>query len=145
YALTALWYDRQRYLAGVLAVAFSALLIAVQWGMLLGMFTFASLTIDRARADIWLGGPGVHTADLARAISERHLARLASQPEVEQAEVFVQQRSLWMRPDGSPEVCLVVGVRLEEGSLGAAAALTPDLRARLAEHGAIVVAESDVE
>src|SRR5437773_1708945 len=145
YASTTLWYDRQRYLPGILAVAFSALLIAVQWGMLLGMFTFASLTIDRAQADIWLGGPEIHTADLARAISERHLARLASQPEVKQVEVFVQQRSLWMRPDGSPEVCLVVGVRLEEGSLGAAAELTPDLRVRLAEQGAVVVDESDLE
>src|SRR5438874_459321 len=107
--------------------------------MLLGMFTFASLTINRARAKIWPGGPGVHTADLARAISERHLA---CQPEVEQAEVLLQQRGLWMRPDGSPEVCLVVGVRLEEGSRGAVQELTPDLRVRLAEHGAIVVDES---
>src|SRR5438067_1688178 len=107
YALTALWYDRQRYLPGVLAVAFSALLIAVQWGMLLGMFTFASLTIDRTQAHIWLGGPSVHAADLTRPIPERLLARLARQPEVDQAEVFVQQRSLWIRPDGSLEVCLV--------------------------------------
>src|SRR5438132_14142879 len=86
YALTALWYDRHRYLPGVLAVAFSASLIAVQWGMLLGMFTFASLTVDRTRAHIWLGGPGIDTADLARPISTRNLTRLVSQPEVEQAE-----------------------------------------------------------
>src|SRR5947207_9451910 len=101
YALTALWFDRQRYLPGALAVAFSALLIALQWGMLLGMFTFASLTIDRARADIWLGGPNVHTADLGRPISDRHLARLTVQPEVEHAEVYLQQRNHWIRPDGS--------------------------------------------
>src|SRR5437763_16525698 len=101
YALTALWYDRQRYLPGVLAVAFSALLIALQWGMLLGMFTFASLPIDRAQAHIWLGGPNVQTADLGRPISERLLTRLANQPEVEQAEVYLQQRNHWIRPDGS--------------------------------------------
>src|SRR5437660_3395397 len=93
YALTALWYDRQRYLPGVLAVAFSALLMALQWGMLLGMFTFASLTIDRAPAHIWLGGPHIDTVDLGYPISERHLARLARQPEVEQVEVYLQQRS----------------------------------------------------
>ena len=91
YALTALWYDRQRYLPGVLAVAFSALLIALQWGMLLGMFTFASLTIDRAHADVWLGGPSVQAVDLGRPIFERYLTRLAGQPEVERAEVYLQQ------------------------------------------------------
>src|SRR5436305_1516193 len=119
YALTTLWHDRHRYLPGVLAVSLSALLIALQWGLLLGMFTFASLTVDHAQAHIWLGGPHVHTADLARPISDRHLARLESQPEVERAEVYVQQRSLWIRPDGDVELCLIVGMRLEDGTLGA--------------------------
>src|SRR5437763_3039535 len=145
YALTALWYDRQRYLPGVLAVAFSALLIALQWGMLLGLFTFASLTIDRANADVWLGGPEIQTADLARPIFERYLTRLAGQPEVERAEVYLQQRSHWVRSDGGLELCLVVGVRLGDGSLGAVPELTPDLRVRLAERGAVVVDESDLE
>src|SRR5438067_6183828 len=99
YALTALWYDRQRYLPGVLAVAFSALLIAIQWGMLLGMFTFASLTVDRAPAQIWLGGPDIQTVDLGGLISERQLARLARQPELEHAAVYLQQRSHWIRHD----------------------------------------------
>src|SRR5438067_12038839 len=138
YALMALWYDRQRYLPGVLAVALSALLIALQWGMLLGLFTFASLTIDRAQADVWLGGPDVQTADLARPIFERYLTRLAGQPEVERAEVYLQQRSHWVRSDGGLELCLVVGVRLDDGSLGAVPQLTPDLRVRLAERGAVV-------
>ena len=63
YSLATLWHERQRYLPGVLAVGFSALLIAVQWGMLLGMFTFVSLTVDRTRAHVCLGGPGIDTAD----------------------------------------------------------------------------------
>src|SRR5947209_15248432 len=104
YALTALWYDRQRYLPGILAVAFSAVLIALQWGMLLGMFLFASLTVDRAQADIWVGGPNVRSADLCRPIPERYLERLANQPEVEYAEVYLQGRTLWIRPDGSLEL-----------------------------------------
>src|SRR5205085_308846 len=40
---------------------------------------------------------------------------------------------------------LVIGVRLEDGSLGAVPELTPDLRHRLAERGAVVVDESDLE
>ena len=39
YALLTLWFDRQRYLPGVLAVAFSALLIALQCGLLFGLLS----------------------------------------------------------------------------------------------------------
>ena len=37
YSLATLWHDRQRYLPGMLAVAFSAVLIALQCGLLLGL------------------------------------------------------------------------------------------------------------
>ena len=36
YSLATLWYERQRYLPGVLAVGFSALLIVLQFGLLKG-------------------------------------------------------------------------------------------------------------
>ena len=47
YTLSTLWYERQRYLPGVLAVAFSALLIALQCGLLLGLFSITSIPVDR--------------------------------------------------------------------------------------------------
>src|SRR5262249_55014337 len=130
YALTSLWHDRQRYLPGVLAVGMSALLIAVQWGLLLGMFMFASFNIDRARAHIWVGSPNVRSVDLARPISERHLSRLTNQPEVEYAEVYLQDRTHWIRSDGGVELCMVIGARLENGALGAVPELTHELRHR---------------
>ena len=49
YSLATLWYERQRYLPGVLAVAFSALLIALQCGLLLGLFSITSIPIDHNR------------------------------------------------------------------------------------------------
>ena len=50
YVLCTLWHERQRFLPGVIAVAFSAALTALQGGLLLGMFAFVSLPIDHARA-----------------------------------------------------------------------------------------------
>ena len=55
YALSTLWYERQRYLPAVLAVAFSCLLIALQCGLLLGLFSITSIPIDESSADIWVG------------------------------------------------------------------------------------------
>ena len=52
YALLTLWFDRQRYLPGVLAVAFSALLIALQCGLLFGLLSVTSIPIDSTTASV---------------------------------------------------------------------------------------------
>src|SRR5438309_1651240 len=68
YALATLWHDRSRYLPGIGAVAFSAVLIALQCGLLLGLFSITSIPIDHTRADIWIGSPEVLSVDLGRPI-----------------------------------------------------------------------------
>src|SRR5207248_1203973 len=83
YSLATLWHERQRYLPGVLAVGFSALLIALQCGLLLGLFSITSIPVDRTRADIWVGAPQVLSVDLGRPVPESYLSRVAAQPEVE--------------------------------------------------------------
>jgi putative ABC transport system permease protein len=145
YALTILWHDRLRFLPGVLVAAFSALLVALQCGLLLGMLAFASIPVDHASADIWVGAPGLVSVDLGSPIAASHLARLAVQPEVEQCEVYLEAFAYWSRPDGSAELCMVIGSRLDDMALGAVCELTPDLRARLTEPGAVVVDESDLD
>ncbi len=143
YSLTILWHERQRYLAAVLAVAFSALLVSLQCGLVVGMLSFATLPIDYTHADIWVGGPALASIDLGTPIPERFVTRVAANPEVERCEVYVQAFSSWSRRDGTTELCMVTGSRLGNGSLGAVDKLTPELRSRLAEPGAVVIDESD--
>lgn len=145
YSLATLWHERQRFLPGVLAVAFSALLIALQCGLLLGIFSITSIPIDHTRADIWLGAPEVLSVDLGRPIPENYLSRLASQPEVERTEVFLQGFTYWSKPNGGTELALVIGCQLEDGALGSVNELTLELRARLTEPGSIVVDEKELE
>src|SRR3954447_4061743 len=144
YSLATLWHERQRFLPGVLAVAFSALLIALQFGMLLGLFSLTSIPIDHTHADIWVGAPAVLSVDVGRAIPESYLARVLAQPEVESAEVYLQGFSYWVKPNGGSELCILMGSRLDEHALGAVDELTPELRALLAEPGAIVVDKSEL-
>src|SRR5205807_8445586 len=95
YSLATLWYERHRFLPGVLAVGFSALLIALQCGLLLGLFSITSIPIDHTNADIWVGNPDVMSVDLGRPIPEEWLARILKQPGVASAEVFLQGFSYW--------------------------------------------------
>jgi putative ABC transport system permease protein len=145
YALATLWYERQRYLPGVLAVGFSALLIALQAGLLLGLFSITSLPIDHSHADIWMGAPNVLSVDLGEPIREGHLGQVASQPEVVRTEIYEQGFAYWSKPRGGRELCMVIGSRLEPDSLGKVDALNEELCMRLTEPGTVVVDESDLD
>ncbi len=144
YALQILWFDRSRYFAAVLAVAFSALLICIQFGVLLGTFSLTSIPIDLAPADIWIGSPDVVSVDVGRSIPRYYLTRLAMQPEVEFTECYVLGFNYWTRPDGGAELCILVGASLADDSLGAVPQLTPELRSLLTEPGAVVVDRSEM-
>jgi putative ABC transport system permease protein len=151
YSLTTIWYERQRFLPAILAVSFSAVLVTIQAGLVLGLISMMSLPGDRATADVWVGYPGVRSVDLGRPIPERWIVRVAGHPEVERAEIAVLGFSLWTRRAGAAnatvsEACTVVGTRLDPDSLAAVEAVreNPDLLARLSEHGAVVVDESEL-
>lgn len=144
YALAILWHERQRFLPAVLAVGFSALLAALQFGLLLGTFSTVSIPIDHSEADIWVGAPGVVSVDVGGRIPEAWQARL-DMPEIVQTESYIQGFHYWEKPGGGSELCIVIGSRLHEHALGAVRALTPVLRSRLSEPGAVVVDEADLE
>ncbi len=144
YTFSTLWHERSRFLSGMLAVAFSAALIALQTGLLLGLFATTSAPIDFSAADIWVGSPRVLSVDLGRPISENHVARVASQPAVEAPETLVLDYSYWYKHDGSKELCIIIGSHLTPGALGAVQQLSPDLRALLSEPGAVAVDRSEL-
>ncbi|HXG13018.1 MAG TPA: ABC transporter permease [Gemmataceae bacterium] len=144
YSLATLWHDRNRFLPGVLAVAFSGLLIMLQSGLLLGLFSLTSTPIDHAGADVWVGHPTAGSLELGRPISERWVNRVAMEPEVTRSEAYLQAFAVLRKPDGGSELCTVIGTRLDDDALGAVRQLTPALRERLAEPGAIVVDESEL-
>ena len=81
YALRTLIHERSRYLPGVLAVAFSAVLMALQVGLMLGLFEISSIPVDKSTANtpeyIWIGSNGIQSVDLGRPIPESWMAYLA--------------------------------------------------------------------
>ncbi len=142
YALTTLWYERARFFPGVLAVAFSAMLIALQCGLLLGLFSITSIPIDESSPDIWIAHPEVPSVDLGRPIPEAWLS-YAAMPEVEWIEPYMEGFAYWDKPTGGMELSLVIGTRLGPNAMGPVKQLTPEHRANLAQLGAIVVDEGE--
>jgi putative ABC transport system permease protein len=143
-SLMILWHDRQRYIPAMLAVMFSALLVAVNFGLLLGTFSMVSVPIDHTSADIWVGQPKVVSIDVAQPIPDAWRGRMEELPEIAETEPYIQMFLPWAKPHGGSENAIIVGSRLHENAMGAVAELTPALRGKLGEPGAVVVDRADM-
>lgn len=144
YALQTLWHERQRYASGVFAVTFSAVLIALQCGLLLGLFKITSIPIDYTTADIWVGSQAVPSVDLGKPIPESYLTRVAGVSGVQWVELYIANFANFTKPTGGTELCFLLGSSLDDDAAGAARVLTPEQRVALTETDAIIVDESDV-
>jgi putative ABC transport system permease protein len=145
YSLKILWHGRNRFLPAILAVSFSAVLIAVQSGVLLGTLAVTSRPIDHASADIWIGIRDVPSIEMGHPIPESWMYRVQAIPEVEDVQGYLFEFAYWHKPTGGAVHACIVGARLEHSSLGAVSDLSPAMRTLLTEPGAIVVDQMELE
>src|SRR5207245_4785099 len=130
-----------RFVLASVAVAVSAVLIAVQAGLLIGLLSMMSTPVDKADADVWVGYPGVRSVDLGQAIPAHYRNRVAAQPEVREVEEVEMGFAQWVVPSNGTrketliEPCMIIGTRLDAHSIAAAEPLRrdPRLLASLAE------------
>src|SRR5438477_333179 len=77
YSLQTLWHEKSRYIPGVLAVTFSAVLMALQFGLMLGLFMITSIPIDHTDPNnVWVGSNDVKSVDLGQPIPESYIGRI---------------------------------------------------------------------
>jgi putative ABC transport system permease protein len=146
YSLTILWRDPHRFAPAVLAVAFSAVLIAVQCGLVLGVLQCVSVFIDRSSAEIWVMTVDADSPPQACPIPEAWQLRLDQQPEIVRTESFLLGPGAWHKPKkGSTEVCFIIGFQLDDPSLGRIDAISPEICAQLSEPGSVVVDQWDLQ
>ncbi|MCE9562555.1 MAG: ABC transporter permease [Planctomycetes bacterium] len=145
YALQTLWHERTRYASGVLAVTFSAVLIALQCGLLLGLFKITSIPVDNTTADLWVGSTAVSSVDLGKPIPNSYISRVAGLPGVKMPEQYIANFANFFKPTGGTELCFLLGSLLDDGTSGAATLLSKEQREALTMPYAIVVDESDVK
>jgi putative ABC transport system permease protein len=143
YALRSLYWESRRYIPGVLAVGFSAMLIAMQVGLLVGLIGVVSVPIENSSADVWVMYPATPACDLGRPIPKYWLERVWSQPETAVADEYIQGYSYWKTPTGATELVIILGCNLDDGGLGPTAKLSPELKVLLTEPNAVVLDSKD--
>lgn len=139
YALDTLWFERRRYLAGVLAVAFSGVLIAMQIGLLIGLIGVVSVPIVNGKAQVWVSYPNTAAVDLGRPIPNYWIDRLWMSPDVVNADQYIQGFTYWKTTGGANELTIVIGCNLQDDSLGPIGQLTSEQRALLTEPNSVIL------
>src|SRR6516162_10008732 len=95
YSLAMLRRDPHRFLPAVLAVAFSAVLIAVQCGLVLGLLLCTSSPIDHTRADVWVLTSDASSLPQTYPIPASWRLRLAARPEIDRTELYLAGPGSW--------------------------------------------------
>ncbi len=148
-ALATLIYEWRRYMAAVIALAFSGLLILAQVGMMTGIVRGATATIDRSRADLILMPPKAESLINSGPTSmpRRIGPQLYLNPEIVQVASFDGNGGRWSNQpkSGEKQVTTFVQVNMvdtEPGAVTLPVDYPESVRMALLEPYAIIVDRS---
>lgn len=140
-------HEWRRFVPAILAVAFSGVLLAVQAGLVLGIFGSAAVYVTASNADVWVGYPGTQSVNYGREINPDVEMRLRMDPEVDQVEPYWWVDGdwyNWQRSGGGVSV-YVSGIQTGAKALLFARILPPTLRVLLRQPGAVIVDQADLQ
>lgn len=108
-AIKSMLADRGKLLTSLLGVSFAVVLVNLQGGLLVGLLKKASLLIDHAQADIWVGHRHMSNLDMGDFIPERWIDRVRSVEGVERADPYLIAGTMAAMRDGRSELVVIIG------------------------------------
>ena len=112
-----LFHDRLRFVATVIGIVFSIVLVTVQMGLYLGFGQMVTTMIDHASADLWVMPKGTKCFEDPSLLDTRQRSRALAIPGTAQAIPVVIGFADWRTPGGSSTPVFVIGSDLRSGGL----------------------------
>jgi putative ABC transport system permease protein len=112
-----LLHDRLRFVATVVGIVFSIVLVTVQLGLYLGFGRIVTTMIDHASADLWIMPLGTKCFEDPSTLDERKRFQALSINGVAQATPVVIGYAEWRIPAGGTFPVFIVGSDLRAGGL----------------------------
>jgi putative ABC transport system permease protein len=104
-----LFHDRVRLAVTLTGIAFSVVLMVVQWGLFQGFSTSTTSIIDHSGADLWIAAKDTAYLEQAVPFNERKYYQVLATPGVAQAVKYIVRWSMWKQPGGRAESVAIVG------------------------------------
>ncbi|NOJ41886.1 ABC transporter permease [Bradyrhizobium australiense] len=112
-----LFHDRLRFVATMVGIVFSVVLVMVQMGLFLGFGRMVTTMIDHASADLWILPKGAKCFEDPSLIDVKLRDRVATMDGVSSAVPLVIGFSDWRLESGELTPVFIVGADLRDGSL----------------------------
>lgn len=112
-----LFHDRLRFIATVIGIVFSIVLVTVQMGLYLGFGRMVTTMIDHASADLWIMPQGTKCFEDPSLLDTRERYRALSIDGVTEAIPVVIGFADWRIPGGATTPVFVIGSDLRAGGL----------------------------
>ena len=112
-----LFHDRLRFIATVIGVVFSIVLVMIQMGLYFGFGRMVTTMIDHASADLWVMPKGTKCFEDPSLLNLRDRYRALSINGVAEAIPVVIGFADWRMPGGEMTPVFVVGSDLRSGGL----------------------------
>ena len=112
-----LFHDRLRFIATVIGIVFSIVLVTVQMGLYLGFGRMVTTMIDHASADLWVMPRGTKCFEDPSLLNARERYRALAINGVTEAIPVVIGFADWRMPGGAMTPVFVIGSDLRAGGL----------------------------
>ncbi|MGA7488038.1 MAG: FtsX-like permease family protein [Xanthobacteraceae bacterium] len=112
-----LWHDRLRFIATIVGIVFSIVLVTVQLGLYLGFGRTVTTMVDHAAADLWIMPLGTKCFEDPSLLDERKRFQALSINGVAQAIPVVIGYADWRTREGGATPTFIVGSDLRAGGL----------------------------
>ena len=112
-----LFHDRLRFIATVIGIVFSIVLVTIQMGLYLGFGRMVTTMIDHASADLWVMPRGTKCFEDPSLLNTRERYRALAIKGVAEAIPLVIGFADWRMPTGAMTPVFVVGSDLRAGGL----------------------------
>jgi putative ABC transport system permease protein len=112
-----LFHDRVRFIATLIGIVFSIVLVSVQMGLFLSFGRMVTTMIDHAPADLWIMPLGTKCFEDPSLLDERERFRAMAVKGVSDAVPILISFAQWRVPSGGSVPVLVIGANLRTAGL----------------------------
>jgi putative ABC transport system permease protein len=112
-----LFHDKLRFIATIVGIVFSIVLVTVQMGLFVGFDRTVTIMIDRAPADLWIVPMGTKCFEDPSLLDEGDRFRALSVEGVKDAIPVVAGFAQWRTRNGGTTPIFVIGSNLKDGGL----------------------------
>jgi len=141
-ARAGLLYEWRRYLAAVMALAFSALLIYIQTGLMLGFSLSMTAILNNSVADIWVSDKNLKTFEWSGGVDSQLEYYIRMNPEVVSVKTFMRSHCSGKTYEGEMIWFPLFGIETDKDCLLMPPSFIEEFGAALNEPMSIVVDRS---